>query len=125
MAHDPDIPDEYLRALFAYDPETGKFARKIPYGSQAVGSEPGSLSPQGYRQIGVMGRTVPAHRLAWRYVHGVWPSGDVDHINGTRDDNRIVNLRDVTRSQNSLAAQRPGKYPNPYPQKKRTAKIPC
>jgi hypothetical protein len=34
-----------------------------------------------------------AHRLAWFYVHGVWPPVLIDHINGKRSDNRIVNLR--------------------------------
>ena len=34
-----------------------------------------------------------AHRLAWLYTHGVWPILELDHINRTRDDNRISNLR--------------------------------
>ena len=42
-----------------------------------------------------------AHRLAWLYVHGVWPPHEVDHINGDRSDNRIANLRLATRQQNS------------------------
>lgn len=41
-----------------------------------------------------------AHRLAWVHVHGSWPAGDIDHINGDKLDNRIANLRDVTRSVN-------------------------
>jgi hypothetical protein len=36
-----------------------------------------------------------AHRLAWLYVHGVWPTHQIDHINGDHSDNRIANLRDV------------------------------
>jgi hypothetical protein len=40
------------------------------------------------------------HRLAWFYVNGVWPVGDIDHINGNRSDNRIANLRDVAVSIN-------------------------
>lgn len=39
-------------------------------------------------------RLYRAHRLAWLYVHGVWPDV-IDHINGDPWDNRLVNLRDV------------------------------
>jgi hypothetical protein len=41
-----------------------------------------------------------AHRLVWFVVHGKFPDGDIDHINGNRSDNRIENLRDVTRRAN-------------------------
>jgi len=58
------------------------------------------MTPQGYWYIGVGGKQYPAHRLAWFYVHGKWPNGDIDHINRIRDDNRIVNLRDTTTSKN-------------------------
>jgi hypothetical protein len=40
------------------------------------------------------------HRLAWFYVHGVWPAQLLDHINADVADNRIANLREATPSQN-------------------------
>jgi hypothetical protein len=36
-----------------------------------------------------------AHRVAWLYYYGAPPVADIDHVNGDRLDNRIVNLRDV------------------------------
>ena len=48
------------------------------------------------------------YRLAWLYVYGKLPDGDIDHINGKPSDDRIKNLRDVSRSvnlQNQRAAR--------------------
>ncbi|MGL9722094.1 HNH endonuclease signature motif containing protein [Symbiopectobacterium sp.] len=42
-----------------------------------------------------------AHRLAWIYVYGVEPDGEIDHINGIRSDNRICNFRIVDDKQNA------------------------
>lgn len=45
---------------------------------------------------------IKAHRLIWKLHHGVDPSHlEIDHINGIRTDNRIENLRLVTRKGNS------------------------
>jgi hypothetical protein len=40
------------------------------------------------------------HRLAWFLTYGVWPADQIDHINGIRDDNRLINLREATAQQN-------------------------
>lgn len=48
-----------------------------------------------------------AHRLAWLHEHGTWPNCELDHINGIKDDNRIANLREATRSQNMANAPKP------------------
>jgi hypothetical protein len=97
-----NIPDvEYLKTVLGYDPETGVFTWLVNRGGTArVGTVAGNIQKMGYRYINFRGKLVGAHRLAWLYVHGVWPNGDIDHINRMRDDNWIANLREATRSQN-------------------------
>lgn len=90
-----------LKAKYTYNPITGLFTRNTAWGRQQIGDLAGSLSPQGYRYLAFDGRATPAHRLAWLWVYNEWPSGDIDHINRDRLDNRIDNLRVVTRSVNA------------------------
>jgi hypothetical protein len=54
----------------------------------------------GYVKIRVEYRPYYAHRLAWFYMTKQWPDYDIDHINTIKTDNRFVNLREATRSQN-------------------------
>jgi hypothetical protein len=62
----------------------------------------GSKDRKGYVIIRVDNNVYKAHRLAWLYVYGEWPDGEIDHINRNKSDNRIENLRVVTRSQNQM-----------------------
>lgn len=50
------------------------------------------LGPDGYRYIDLEGQTYRADKIAWAYVHGVWPES-IEHINGDLGDNRLANLR--------------------------------
>lgn len=62
----------------------------------------GSVKPEGYRTICILGRNWYAHRLAWLYVHGyVPPELLVDHEDQSRDHNWISNLRLASRKQNA------------------------
>ncbi len=90
-----------LREVLDYDQSTGVFRWKLRGKIVAAGSIAGAQAKGGYRQIYVDGRLYRSHRLAWFYVHGRWPAEQIDHINGVRDDNRIKNLREATRSENA------------------------
>lgn len=101
-----------LMELFDYDPETGIFVRKVAVCNAKVGRETGSVNTGGHLGFRIDKKMYLAHRLAWLYVHGAWPTGQIDHINGIPTDNRIDNLRDVSRSinsQNLHAARRDNK----------------
>ena len=54
----------------------------------------------GYKHSTIWGKSYLAHRVIWALVTGSWPSGEIDHINGKRDDNRWKNLRDVSHAEN-------------------------
>jgi hypothetical protein len=65
-----------------------------------LGSVAGSKNWAGYILIPVNRATWRAHHLAWLYVYGRLPAQELDHVNGVPSDNRIANLREVTRAQN-------------------------
>lgn len=90
-----------VHEVLAYDRETGAFTYRVRVAQRApAGAIAGSVNSEGYRHIRIDGRAYKAHRLAWLIETGSWPTAMIDHINGDRDDNRIANLREATRSQN-------------------------
>jgi hypothetical protein len=90
-----------VRALLNYEPTTGVFTRKVStHHSVTIGDVAGSTDSRGHINISIASRFYGAHRLAWLYMTGEWPSMHIDHINGVRDDNRWANLRHVTASVN-------------------------
>jgi len=90
-----------LLEVLHYDRATGVFTRLISRGNSKTGDVAGSLKADGYIQIRVDGTLFQAARVAWFYERGRWPINDLDHRNLNRSDNRISNLRDATRPQNT------------------------
>lgn len=101
-----NLTAERLRELLSYDPETGVFMWRQAGRKRVIGRTAGSLDGSGYRLIRLDGTLYRANRLAWLHTHGCWPDGHVDHINGVTGDDRLANLRDVTRSVNAQNMRR-------------------
>jgi len=90
-----------LRELFAYDESAGALRWAKPRSRVRVGAIAGRLSSKdGYWRVETGGKSYQAHRLIWQFVHGEPPVGEIDHINGNRSDNRLENLRVVSRAEN-------------------------
>lgn len=102
MAKDRKPTAVRVRALLIYDPQSGIFRWRVNRtGTARAGTIAGALDTDGYRQIRIDGVLYLAHRLAWLYVHGRWPRGDLDHRDLDRDHNAIDNLRPCNQSENN------------------------
>ena len=97
--------------LFDYDCLTGKlYWKKAPSNRCKVGEEAGTLNDNGYRIVYFNGARHRGHRLIWLMHTGSFPTLQIDHINGIRDDNRIENLREVTNRENSYNLKKPRSF---------------
>lgn len=94
-----------LRERLRYEPETGQFFQRKRTNQWPIDQEVGSISPNGYRRIRIDNKKYMAHRLAWLYVLGEWPSKWLDHKDGNRANNIWSNLREATASQNMVNAK--------------------
>jgi hypothetical protein len=81
---------------FHYDSDDGVLYRIRKSGLKPVGSK----DKKGYLKAKFKGSYVRIHRLIWFFNYGEFPSGQIDHINGNRADNRLCNLRVVNNSDN-------------------------
>jgi hypothetical protein len=104
----PMLTQQRLKEKLEYNPETGLFKWIVkPAGNCKDGWFEGSKSSNRYLNICVDGTIYLAHRLAWLYVYGSWPSKVIDHKDGNTYNNKLNNIRDVSLYANQHNLQKP------------------
>lgn len=87
--------------LFDYDPITGNLVWKIRAAYKIKVGDIISSKCDGYIRIQIDGVSIYAHRIIYLLVTGEFPKDQIDHINGIRDDNRWLNIREVSNQENT------------------------
>lgn len=111
---DKELPIEFLRECFNYNAETGDLTWKVRpqnhfptkkgcnvFNSRCACKKAGFQNSRGYIAVNIGSYAYLSHRVSWALHYGVWPEKDIDHVSGDKTDNRISNLRMVTREINS------------------------
>lgn len=119
------IDVDHLRKIAEYNPKTGvvtwrkrgkeTFRNGGPYAEaiserwnkHRAGNPVGHISPHGYVVTTIEKKTVMVHRMAWAIHFGRHPKGQIDHISGAKNDNRLENLREVSAGENSRNRKKP------------------
>ncbi|WP_096978476.1 HNH endonuclease signature motif containing protein [Escherichia coli] len=87
---------------FVYDENSGNLIWKVkPSAKVKIGSIAGHLDHDGYISVKLHKHTHPAHCIIWEMHNGPIPVGyEVDHLDHIRSNNKLNNLRLVTRKEN-------------------------
>lgn len=102
------LPEEVdrIRSWLSYDPETGHLTWAFRHGVVTgwnkinAGKRAGVQRKDGYRVVHIQKKQWLEHHVIWVIVHGRLPLLQIDHRNGVRGDNRLVNLRECTNGEN-------------------------
>ncbi len=88
---------EAVKKGYTYDAETGLVKNKH---GKVLKTKFYSGYKRFYVTINYKRYVIRQHQFGWYFIHGYFPE-EIDHINGIRDDNRLCNLRSVTKQQNA------------------------
>lgn len=108
-----EVTTQLVREFLTYDPETGVFVwrhRALDHfksehewkrwNTRYATKLAGAWTDKAYLVIKIFRQDIRAHRLAWKYMTGDWPKGEIDHIDGNTRNNKWANLRDVSKAEN-------------------------
>ena len=96
-----------LRRVLRYNCRTGVLTWRrrddVPksWNTRYAGKPAGRLMVNGYWYVAIHHRLYQRSRIAWLYVHSVWPKDEIDHKNRHSADDRFANLRECTRGENN------------------------
>lgn len=91
---------DYVKTLLNYDPVTGVFFWTDKAYGKAKNKKAGYADAKKYFRVQINGKKYFLHRIAWLIIYGSWPVGEIDHIDGNKQNNKIKNLRDVSKNMN-------------------------
>lgn len=97
----PQEVSDFVLEHFRYELETGYLYRTKTYSKSVDLTRPtGSLNSQGYLDVDLgraygkgKVRNTRVHRIIWFLVYSYWPTFQIDHIDGNKQNNKIENLR--------------------------------
>ena len=90
---------QYVMSHYTYDRTAGVLLNKrnaVIKGWKRAGYLRTNVRVDGKRHV------VSLAYIVWAVTHDRMPAGQIDHINGNPTDNRIENLREVSRSENDM-----------------------
>lgn len=107
------LTQDLLREIFYYDKEEGglRFKSKPPncqenrrWNTRYASKLCGSANNRGYLHVKLFKKKFKVHRLVFLFHKGFMPEF-IDHIDGDKLNNRIENLRAVTKGENNQNAK--------------------
>ena len=104
-----------VRTRFTYCDKSGTLTRAIDCGRWKKGELAGCVNTDGYVMVNIDRTRYYAHRLIWLMRFGEWPEGEIDHIDGDRSNNRLENLRCVSKSGNMRNQKRNSRNTSGFP----------
>jgi HNH endonuclease len=96
------LTQERLKYLLEYNPATGEWLWLNPpnHNTRMKGKLAGNRRRDGYLLIRIGGQLYYSSRLAFLYMLGRLPADEVDHIDRDPSNDKWINLREATSSQN-------------------------
>lgn len=98
IAKSKHVTQEELKDVLDYNPETGIFKWKR---GRYRGNIAGSINKSGYPTVRIGLRQYYLHRLAILFISGNTPARCVDHLDRDKTNNRLDNLRVISKAENN------------------------